>query len=110
MGPACFDILATSSPSTLLIIQQEMSFAEITMSVDMPIRDLDLDIGIGIQLHLVRKLQCTLSKFFRPLTPDIIGENNEKKLYTNQCRKDNIVRVAVSGTCRLDMQRDIIKE
>jgi hypothetical protein len=65
------------------------------MPIDVPTWDSDLDEGCWVKLQVLCQLFHAMPEVFAPLTTDIICYDNPWELLASQCRKNDVVHVAV---------------
>jgi hypothetical protein len=96
-------ILTTSPPNAVHVTERKVSLAIITMSVNVPCGNSNLDLDSGVKLQAFREVFHALREIFRPLTANVVREDNAGKFGTRKRRQNDIVHVAVPGqvsTCQ----------
>jgi hypothetical protein len=65
------------------------------MSVNMPAWDSDVNFCCWVDLHVLRKVGHASPKILRPLTTDVIRNENPGEYDPNQCRKDDEIHTTI---------------
>jgi hypothetical protein len=82
-------------PSPSCITQTEIFSTSLPMSVNVPAWDSNIDSCFWVDLHVLREVGHASEKVFRPLTADVIGNENPGKRDTDKGRKDNKIHVTI---------------
>jgi hypothetical protein len=77
--PCCFDLLTDCSPCTLHIAQVEIFLTSLAVAIDMPSRDSHVDLSRIWNLHSFREFFHSFSEILRPLTDDVICDNDAEE-------------------------------
>jgi hypothetical protein len=83
LRPGRFHIFTASPSNAVHVTKREGSLAFITVSVNVPGGDANLNLDIGVQLQFFGEVLHTMEEIFRPLTPNVVREDNTRELATS---------------------------
>ena len=82
LRPGRFHIFTASPSNPVYVTKREGSLAFITVSVNVPGGDANLNLDIRVQLQFFGEVLHMMEEIFRPLTPNVVREDNTRELAT----------------------------
>jgi hypothetical protein len=88
-----------SSPSC--ITQTEILSTPLSVSVNMPTWNSNINLCRWVDLHVLREVGHATAKILRPLTADVVRDENPWEYYTDKRRKDNKIHIRIPNDERI---------
>jgi len=106
--PSCLYFLSACPPSPFCITQTKILSAPLSVSIDMPAGNSDVDFRCRVDLHVLWELRHALAKILRPLTANVICDENPWEYNTDKGRKDNKIHITIPKGTKNKLKNDFI--
>jgi hypothetical protein len=93
--PHRFNIFANCSSHALHVAQVEIFLTRFPVPIDMPPRDCHVNLSCVGDSHTLWEFFHTHSEVFRPLTDDVVRDNDSEKSNANEGGKGNEVNITI---------------
>ena len=93
--PSSLDLLSACPSSPFCITQTETLSALLSMPIDMPAWNSNIDSCFRLDLHVLRELQHASAEVLRPLTADVISDEDPWEYDPNKCHKDKKIHITI---------------
>lgn len=108
--PSGLHFFSTRPPGPSCITQIEIPSAPLPVTVDMPARNSNVNSRCWTDLHLLREVGHATAKNFRPLTANVVRDENPGEYDPHQRREDNIIHTTIPKTRDLVVEYFFIKK